>query len=315
MKDFDQTGAGEPSPNAEKRTASAPSSGEWLVNVAGDVVVPMTTSGVIGGLRAGRLSERSLVWRIGMHDWTALFDVPQLRLAAGAEPAPPASGRVVAHLAPLKAQAEARRRQDTLPFGFPAVRDDGARYSSSLAPMARDTTTTVEPRALGMWGDRSVVLASEYRAVKATSKRRVLWAALGSAAIASVLTLRLVHWPAHPFGYSDASLHVAETTTFRATPIAPPAPAPAADTSMDAVARPIASQVAPLVTTDVSAPMDAPPKPVAQPRRKKTPAATTSAALSQTEVASAPSASAPSSGAPSAVPGAPAVSARPAAPP
>jgi hypothetical protein len=208
-----------------------------------------------------------------------------------------------------------------LPFGFPAVRDlpsvaqpaglsvrspstspkaevaelsakpeapapGGARYSNSLAPLARDTKATVEPRALGMWGDRSVVLASEYRAVKATSKRRALWAALGSAAIASVVTLRLVH---------TSALRTAETTPFRAVPVAAQAPEPA--TSIDAVARPIASQVAPPVTTVVPNAIYAAPKPVAQPRRTKTPAATSpsapaSSTRSQAEVASAPSASA-----------------------
>ena len=77
---------------AGNRKASGSQSNEWLVNIADDVVVPMITSEVVDALRAGRLSDRSLVWRIGMHDWTPLADVPQLRLVAGpSAPAPPAS--------------------------------------------------------------------------------------------------------------------------------------------------------------------------------------------------------------------------------
>ncbi len=76
----------------EKRTAKRNSPGGWLVNVADDVVLPMTTLEVIDGLRKGSLSEQSLVWRIGMHDWTAVLDVPQLRLAAGFVSSPSASG-------------------------------------------------------------------------------------------------------------------------------------------------------------------------------------------------------------------------------
>ena len=105
----------------QKRNAGGSNVGEWLVNVSGDVVLPMTTLEVIDGVRKGRLSEQSLVWRVGMHDWTSIADVPQLRLAAGSRTPPPAAARVT--LPPLSAQAEVQRRRNTLPFGFPAVRD------------------------------------------------------------------------------------------------------------------------------------------------------------------------------------------------
>ena len=92
-----------------------------MVNVSGDVVLPMTTVEVIDGLRKGRLSAQSLVWRIGMHDWTSIADVPQLRLAAGSLTPPPAATRVTLPL--FSAQAEGQGRRNTLPFGFPAVKD------------------------------------------------------------------------------------------------------------------------------------------------------------------------------------------------
>src|SRR5450432_3029065 len=66
----------------------ATTTGEWLVNVADQVIVPMSKAEVVAGLRSLRISERSLVWRVGMHDWAPLADVPQLRLAAGPIAAP-----------------------------------------------------------------------------------------------------------------------------------------------------------------------------------------------------------------------------------
>src|SRR6478609_9412572 len=73
-------------PSSEKLAVERTNHGERLVNVADDVVVPMTTLEVVDALRKGRLSEQSLVWRVGMHDWSAVLDVPQLRLAAGSLP-------------------------------------------------------------------------------------------------------------------------------------------------------------------------------------------------------------------------------------
>jgi len=265
---------------ASARKSSGTNSSEWLVNVADDVVVPMITSEVVEALRAGRLNNVSLVWRIGMHDWSPLADVPQLRLAAGPSALPSATSTPgpVVHK-PLGPTAEPARR-NTLPMGFPDVLDPAsvaqplglglapdsplstprsaapgedaealavydrpaasltfsdsvhaqwhgasrvanqstnspspvppspvrrltpvppvpARLPASQAPYLAPNTlspTTAEaesavfPRGPGAWGDRSVVFASELRAAKKTSKRLVVWAAVGSAALASLGT-------------------------------------------------------------------------------------------------------------------------------
>lgn len=326
----------ERAPTGEKRTASGSGMGDWLVNVSGDVVVPMTTAEVVDGLRAQKLSERTLVWRLGMHDWTVLGDVPQLRLAAGptvlnAPHPPPASARMP--VAPPQAQAESQRRRNTLPFGFPAARDAaGARRSGSpttaasaravsvprptpapraepalraeivprpspapLADPALDTVarfeaqaltgdesvtalavydrpvasltfadsvaaewrgesrppppaapppsvppssnrsdaprsafpnslapTTTEPVPRSVYADLSVVLASDFRAAKASSKRVALWGALGSALLASALTVWLMS------GHASEAPTSAPAAQPVAAPalIAPPAPTP-----------------------------------------------------------------------------------------
>jgi GYF domain 2 len=265
---------------ASARRSSGTNSSEWLVNVADDVVVPMITSEVVEALRAGRLNNVSLVWRIGMHDWSPLADVPQLRLAAGPSALPSATSTPgpVVHK-PLGPAAEPARR-NTLPMGFPAVRDpasvaqplglglapdsplstprsaapgedaealavydrpaasltfsDSARAEwhgalrvanqstnspspvppspvrrltpvppvparlpaslahsvapNTLSPTTAEAEIAVSPRGPGAWGDRSVVFASELRAVKKTSKRLAVWAAIGSAALASLGT-------------------------------------------------------------------------------------------------------------------------------
>ena len=272
-------------------------SNEWLVNVADDVVVPMVTTEVVEALRAGRLTNRSLVWRIGMHDWSPLAEVPPLRLAAGPSALPSAAstpGPIIVKKPP-KPTAEQRRR-NTLPMGFPAVRDPASvqqpaglsappssalstpvskpkpnkpnredssdalavydrpaasltfsdsvraewqgkgrivnQSAASPAPVAPSSkaaprlltpvppvptrlpmravhsvpTNTLAPttaeaeiaaptRSVGMWSDRSVVLASELRAAKKSSKRVALWAAVGSALVASGFTFWAAHAP------------------------------------------------------------------------------------------------------------------------
>jgi hypothetical protein len=331
----------------EAVTATA-ASGEWLVNVSEQVVVPMTTTDVVEALRAQRITGRSLVWRTGMQDWTPLGEVPPLRLAAGPlatqparapapVPAPPAAISVpratqperlkgspserVLHpppKEPARAARDERRRRNTLPFGFPVVRDpasvrqptglhgpaptavaapepssrprvaevealaiyeratpsltfsdsvraewqgttglvrqptasaapppsapsaapsrpepklepkprlslepqsdpkprltlepqsdpmQSARVESpyqisssqppnSLAPITSEPENELPVRGAGLWGDLSVVLASDLRAVQASSKRLTLIASLGSAALASLLTLWFAH--------------------------------------------------------------------------------------------------------------------------
>ncbi len=121
---------------AGNRKSSGTNSSEWLVNIADDVVVPMITTEVVEALRAGRLTNRSLVWRIGMHDWSALADVPQLRLAAGPSALPPAASTPgpVIHKSLVPPE---QRRRSTLPFGLPVTLpkdDSGALAVYDRAP-------------------------------------------------------------------------------------------------------------------------------------------------------------------------------------
>ncbi len=339
----------------------AAASGEWLVNVSEQVVVPMTTTDVVDALRSQRITVRSLVWRTGMQDWTPLGEVPPLRLAAGPlaaqparpaasalaplpivppratpkeRPAPPAPERLLhpPPKEPARAARDERRRRNTLPFGFPVVRDpasvrqptglhahsgapavasnepsararrdevealaiyeratpsltfsdsvraewqgtaglvhqpaqkvaavsaapaprpetklepkprlslepqsdpkprlslepqsdpkprlslepqsdpmqsarvearsrvSGSQAPSSLAPTTSEPENELPARGAGLWGDLSVVLASDLRAAQASSKRITLIASLGSAALASVLTLWVAHSSLH----------------------------------------------------------------------------------------------------------------------
>jgi len=278
--------------SSDKRTASGNTAGEWLVNVADDVVVPMTTLEVIDGLRSERLSDQSLVWRIGMHDWTRINDVPQLRLVAGTRSQPPPSGRVPQ--APLAAQAESQRRRNTLPFGFPAMNElatgrhpsspsladdsqplavydrptpsltfsEAARADwegevpsaqrltpvppmpepldqkpqstipNSLAPTTAEADGALDrARGPGAWGDLNELLASERRADQRSSRRAVLWAALGSAALAAVFTLWLLKQPAARTAEPPAqSVQASEAPALAPTFEAPAAPSASVET-------------------------------------------------------------------------------------
>lgn len=62
--------------------------GEWLVNTVDSVVLPMSMAEVVEALRSGKLTERSLVWRSGMQEWSPVDKVPQLKLAARLQPSP-----------------------------------------------------------------------------------------------------------------------------------------------------------------------------------------------------------------------------------
>jgi hypothetical protein len=322
---------------AGNHQSSGTNSNEWLVNVADDVVVPMVTTEVVEALRTGRLTNRSLVWRAGMHDWSALAEVPQLRLAAGPSALPSAAstpGPIIVNKPP-KPTAEQRRR-NTLPLGFPAVRDAASvqqpaglsaalstpvstprpskpkredssdalavyerpaasltfsdsvraewqgkgpivnRSAASPAPAASSTSaaprrltpvpvvptrlparitrslptntfapTTAEaeiaasPRGLGMWGDRSVVLASELRAAKRTSKRVALWAAVGSALVASGFTFWVLHAPIPGFAQTPVSAPAAAAREVTPTSIEPTTNIAAPATSAVASAPPV----------------------------------------------------------------------------
>jgi len=175
--------------------------GEWLVNVADDVVVPMTTLEVVDGLRKGRLSEQSLVWRIGMHDWTALVEVPQLRLAAGSVP-PPAIEETAAPLGPQ----------------LPSMA-----MQSSLAPTTAQAEAESSVHASSTWNSRELeeLLSGERRADQSSSRRALLGAALASAALAAVFTLLVLRSPLVHHARSPTRAVLASTA-----PAPPSAPAP-----------------------------------------------------------------------------------------
>ena len=406
--------------------------GEWLVNVSEQVVVPMTTTDVVEALRSHRISEHSLVWRAGMQDWTALAEVPPLRLAAGAlllpsrpGPAPvsrPSAARVSAapvvqvtahatertlHPPPKAAARAARdeRRRNTLPFGFPVVRDpatvrepkglhsvpapaaapvarpavgaaspappaeevealaiyeraapsltfsDSVRAEwqgtshllhqgppsappavmarpaprtrpepkraeplaetrprlslepqsdpkprlslepqsdplqsrrpepehsapsvqppSSLAPTTSGLGHELPARDTSMWSDLNVVLTSDLRAVQATSKRVTVIASIGSALLASLLTLWFAHSSTQkPSESAPATQPVAVTATAHVAPPAPPSaevappPAPVPTTSATQASAPRPS--APAVPH--AAPKPAAPRVIARPK-------------------------------------------------
>jgi len=171
-------------PPRDKRMANRANHGGWLVNVADDVVLPMTTLEVIDGLRKGTLSEQSLVWRIGMHDWTAVLDVPQLRLAAGSRPPP-------ADLGSPSEEAVDRARFTPVPSVAAPLPAEPA-VPSSLAPTTAEAQGSDAARAPGAWSDIEELLSNERRAAQKSSRRVVLGAALGSAALAAAFTLFLV---------------------------------------------------------------------------------------------------------------------------
>ena len=94
--------------------------GEWLVNTNESVVLPMSMAEVVDAIRAGKLSERSLVWRQGMQEWASIDHVPQLKLAARLP-----LTRVLSAVTPPPKPARATpvpqglSRRSTLPFGIP----------------------------------------------------------------------------------------------------------------------------------------------------------------------------------------------------
>ena len=106
-------------------------------------------------VRTGKLSEESLVWRIGMHDWTAVDDVPQLRLVAGSRP-PPA---FVASDSPPPPDA-----QPVTSISEASSESTASTMPSSLAPITAEATAADTTRVPSEWGDVEAILASEQRA-------------------------------------------------------------------------------------------------------------------------------------------------------
>jgi len=174
-------------PPRDKRMTNRANHGGWLVNVADDVVLPMTTLEVIDGLRKGTLSEQSLVWRIGMHDWTAVLDVPQLRLVAGSRPPP-------ADTAPLSQEAVESARFTPVPAIATPLPAEPA-MPSSLAPTTAEAAVADPWQAREAWSEIEELLSNERRADQKSSRRVVLGAAFGAAALAAAFTLFLVRSP------------------------------------------------------------------------------------------------------------------------
>jgi hypothetical protein len=134
--------------------------GEWLVNTAESVVLPMSMAEVVGALRAGKLSERSLVWRSGMQEWAPLDKVPQLKLAArlplSKPPPKPARATPMPTPTPMAPQVGLSRKS-TLPFGIPAQKpashpsNPAQRKLTPLPRPAAAPTPSEEPKVLAVY--------------------------------------------------------------------------------------------------------------------------------------------------------------------
>jgi hypothetical protein len=232
-------------PQSDKRPSSRTSHGEWLVNVSDDVVAPMTTLELIDALRKGRLSEEALVWRTGMRNWTALLDVPQLRLAAGSRP-PPASDAPAADLAPTAAAPQAEHVEPPeevnsaeyvdSPEHFESVDDSELeegdepvttlmREPAAAAALALQSSlapTTASTGAPAAWGHIDELLAGERRAEQHHTRRIVLWAALGSAVMAAAFTLFVVRSPANDESGPAQADQPSNAPSLSAAPVAAP---------------------------------------------------------------------------------------------
>jgi len=109
-----EDGAGDAEEAVTVSISTAP--GEWLVNTKDSVVVPMSMAEVVDALRAGKLTEQSLVWRNGMQEWLQVERVPQLKLAARL---PATASRPAPRLSPPPKPASKSLRSSTAPLGTP----------------------------------------------------------------------------------------------------------------------------------------------------------------------------------------------------
>jgi hypothetical protein len=80
----------EPAVPATDAESTAPPD-EWKVNVEGREIVGMPAAEIVLKLRTGELSGRTLAWRDGMDEWTALDALPVFALAAPLSSRPAAS--------------------------------------------------------------------------------------------------------------------------------------------------------------------------------------------------------------------------------
>lgn len=135
--------------------------GEWLVNTVDSVVVPMSMAEVVDAMRAHKLTERSLVWRQGMQEWSFIDAVPQLKLAARMAPtparatppqkpsSPPARQTPPAQKTPPPQVGLSRR--STLPFGFTSPPGSRPAHAKPAPPAASSAMTTDEPEVLAVY--------------------------------------------------------------------------------------------------------------------------------------------------------------------
>jgi hypothetical protein len=133
--------------------------GEWLVNTVDSVVVPMSMAEVVDAMRAHKLTERSLVWRQGMQEWSCIDAVPQLKLAARMAPArrpPEKPSSPPTRQAPPPPKTPPPNaglsRRSTLPFGFaspPGSRP--AHAKPTLPPSATTASNADEPEVLAVY--------------------------------------------------------------------------------------------------------------------------------------------------------------------
>jgi hypothetical protein len=142
--------------------------GEWLVNTSDAVVVPMSMAELVVGLRQGKLSEQSLVWRAGMQEWAPVANVPQLKLAARlpitpVQSVPPAPNSVAPRPAASKPPPKPVRsstpapasvapqaipsRKATLPFGLPNPVTGQSRPSNLRPSSPRNAAVSAPPKS------------------------------------------------------------------------------------------------------------------------------------------------------------------------
>jgi GYF domain 2 len=250
--------------------------GEWLVNTTDSVVVPMSMLEVVDALRSRRLNERSLVWRAGMQEWAPVEKVPQLRLAArlpsvtptpsqplasGRQtlpfgvrvPSPSASRPTQPRPAPRVALPPPSGPEDaevlavyerpaaTLSFELeeppPTFTAPAPAQPQTLAPTTTDRLPSRPPAAPPRSADLSVVAARDFRQAQQFSRKLILASSVGSALVASLLTL----WLSREGGQRAAATAPAPMQTLAA----PSSPPPVAPPPVVSVAEPAVSAAAP----------------------------------------------------------------------
>jgi hypothetical protein len=197
-------------------------------------------------------------------------------------------GRIVNQAASSPAPSAAPRRLTPVPVVPTRLPARVARSipSNTLSPTTAEAELTPPARGAGLWGDRSVVLASELRAVKKTSKRVALWAAVGSALVASAFTFWAARMPIPGFEHGQLSAPAAatprEATPSNAEPTPAPTAIPAAATAaaVSAATTPTATAAAAVAVSTAKAP--AASQPVRAVKRAK-PAAKVAAAAPATD--------------------------------